>query len=323
MTPHTSKTKFLDIDSTISELCKRFPVDPVHRSRDQVMIRCPSCNDRKYHLGLSFSKNLYSCFRCPFRGFLTEFFKSYGIKFRTEKQIEVPEIQSEALKIIFPVDNYKDYDIIKKSEEYLKSRGFDSNFLKNFNYWPITDKTNYYYGYLIFYINDYAFYARRFLDPPSGKYYPNHFQLQKHIIRKSDKEMKLFYAYEKNNSNTILVVESMFNLIKAAQFGYDSVCIFGKKKWAALVAYLESKSINHEICLCFDKDVTLDGIEDFVRRLKINKKKFQVSYTDPDNMPCNDIAEINEKGILVKIINNRKNINNLFLNTFNLEGIIR
>ena len=321
MTPHTSRTKFVDVNSTISELRKRFLVDPVHSNRDQIMIRCPSCPDRKYHLGLSFSKNLFSCFRCPFRGFLTDFLKSYGIKFRTEKQIEVPEIQSEALRLKFPEDITKNYDIIKASNDYMENRGFDLNFLKNFNFWPITDKSNFYYGYLIFYINDYAFYARRFLDFPYGKYFPNHFEGQKHIIRKSDKEMKLFYAYEKNNSNTILVVESMFNLIKAAQFGYDSVCIFGKKKWAGLVAYLESKAINHEVCLCFDKDVALEGVEDFVKRLKINKKIFELSYVDPNDMTCNDIAEIKNKNILIKVINKRKKVNNIFINTFNLEGV--
>lgn len=317
MTPHTSRTKFIDIDSTISEIRKRFPVDPVHANRDQIMIRCPSCSDRKYHLGLSFAKNLYSCFRCPFRGFLTDFLKSYGIKFRTEKQIEAPEIQSEALRLKFPEDITKNYDIIKASNDYMESRGFDLNFLKNFNFWPITSRNDYYYGYLIFYINDYAFYARRFLPFPDG------FDGQKHIIRKSDKEMKLFYAYEKNNSNTILVVESMFNLIKAAQFGYDAVCIFGKKKWAGLVAYLESKAINHEVCLCFDKDVTSDGIEDFVKRLKISKKAFKLSYIDPDDMPCNDIAEMKEKGTLIKTINKRKSVDNIFINSFNLQGVVQ
>ena len=322
MKTHTSRDKFVDVDSTISEICKRFPVDPVHRNREQIMIRCPSCNDRKYHLGLSFAKNLYGCFRCPFKGFLTDFLKSQGIKFKTEKQVSVPDVQSEALRIKIPEDSFKNYDIIKKSEEYLTGRGFDLDFLKNFNYWPITNKADFYYGYLIFPINDYAFYARRFLDPPYDKYYPNHFQVQKHIIRKSDKEMKLFYAYEKNNSSTILVVESMFNLMKAAQFGYDAVCIFGKKKWAGLLSYLESKQVDHEICLCFDKDVTMKDIEDFIKRIKINKKKLKISYLDPVDMPCNDIAEMDRNNFFGTIML-RKDINNLFVNTFNLEGILK
>lgn len=317
MTSHTSKTKFVDIDSTILEIRKRFPVDPVHANRDQIWIRCPECNDHKYHCGINFNKNVYSCFRCTFRGKLSNFLKSYGIKFRTEKQIEVPEIQSEALRLKFPEDITKNYDIIKASNDYMESRGFDLNFLKNFNFWPITSRNDYYYGYLIFYINDYAFYARRFLPFPDG------FDGQKHIIRKSDKEMKLFYAYEKNNSNTILVVESMFNLIKAAQFGYDAVCIFGKKKWAGLVTYLKSRAISHEVCLCFDKDVTSDGIEDFVKRLKISKKAFKLSYVDPIDMPCNDIAEMKEKSTLIKVINKRKSVDNIFINSFNLQGVIQ
>jgi len=318
MTHHTSKIKFVNVESVISEISKRFPVDPIHREKGHIMIRCPSCPDRKYHLGLSFTKNLYSCFRCPFRGFLTEFLKSNGIKFRTENQVETSEITSEALKIKFPENIHQDHDIIKEAEKYLKDRGFDLEFLKNFNYWPITNKTDFYYGFLIFYINDYAFYARRFL-PFIGNW---NFEGQKHIIRKSDKEMKLFFAYEKNNSNTILVVESMFNLMKAAQFGYDAVCIFGKKKWAGLAAYLDSKSVNHEVCLCFDKDVKLEDIEDFITRIK-TKMPTEITYVDPKDMPCNDIAEVKDKRTLIKTVNKRKNINSLFLNTFNLEEIMQ
>lgn len=230
MKTHMSKHKFTNIESIISEINKKFLVDPVHSNKDHIMIRCPSCPDRKYHLGLSFSKNLYSCFRCPFRGFLTDFLKSNGIKFRTEKHIETPEIQSESLRIKLPEDLCKNYDIIQEARDYLKNRGFNLSFLKNFKVWPISDQKNYYYGYLIFPINNYAFYARRFLPFADGVN-----NGKKHIIRKSDKEMKLFYSYEKNNSKTLIVCESLLNLIKAAQFGYDAICIFGKKNGLVLL----------------------------------------------------------------------------------------
>lgn len=95
---------------------------------------------------------------------------------------------------------------------------------------------------------------------------------------------------------------------------------FWKEKWSGLATYIESKPINHEICLCFDKDVTIDGIQDFITRLKINKP-FEITYIDPKDMPCNDIAEMKDKNILIKTINKRKNIDNLFINTFNLEEI--
>jgi hypothetical protein len=317
MTIHTYKrTTFLDIHKTVEELGRKFTLDPFHKNwKDgEVRIRCPRCPDKKYHLGLNFSKNLYGCFRCPFHGRLEDFLRFYKIPFLTEERISSTEATSEALRIKIPFDFEVNHDIMIKAQEYMISRGFDPEFLKNFKFWPITSKNNYYYGYLIFYINDYAFYARRFIDFTKEEAKTK----LKHFIRKSDKNMKLYFAYEKNNSKTILVVESMLNLIKAAQFGYNAVCIFGKNKWAGLVEYLTSNPDQEEVCLCFDKDVKIKEIEDFVKRLQNNcssSKYIKVSYIDPIFMPCNDIADMMDKNILIDVIMKRQIIENLFLNT--------
>jgi hypothetical protein len=136
---------------------------------------------------------------------------------------------------------------------------------------------------------------------------------QKHVIRKSDPEMKLFYAYEKNNSSTLLVVESMFNLMKAAQFGYDSVCIFGKGKHAGLSEYLRGKTAHKDVCLCFDKDVTLKHIETFVNKVQKSYGHINLSYINPLDMPCEDIAAVPDKPTLIKIVNKKQPTHNLFI----------
>lgn len=317
METHTSqRPEFTNIGDTVREIERKFAVDPVHRnwkSRGEINIRCPKCKDHKYHLGLSFAKNGYNCFRCPFQGRLTDFLRKNGIKYETKgQQIYYSEIvSSDSFKIKMPIDFSRNEDVARKAKIYMASRGFDLAFLKkNFKIWPITNYEHYYFGYIILELNDYAFYARKFLNLTSSH--------QRHIIRKSDHQMKLFYTYDKNNSDTILVVESMFNLIKAAQYGYDSVCIFGKGSWASFVEYLRTHNKNKNLCLCFDRDVIIRDINKFITRVKKAGNPPELFYIDPKDMPCNDIADMKSKEMLIETINTKKSVEEIYINTMSI-----
>lgn len=307
--------EFTNIGDTVREIERKFAIDPAHRNwkgRGEINIRCPECKDHKYHLGLSFAKNGYNCFRCPFQGRLTDFLRKNGIKYATKGQIFRSEVVlSDAFKIKIPIDFTRNEDIARKAKVYMASRGFDLTFLKkNFSAWPITNYEHHYFGYIIIKLNDYAFYARKFLDLT-----PAH---QRHVIRKSDPNMKLFYVYDKNNSNTILVVESIFNLIKAAQFGYDAVCIFGKGSWAAFVEYLRTHDKNKNLCLCLDRDVIIRDINRFITRVKKAGDPPLLFYIDPIDMPCNDIADMPNKETLIKTINKKKSVEEIYINMMSI-----
>jgi len=313
-TPTFQRLEFINIGDTVREIERKFAVDPHHRdwkSKQEINIRCPRCSDHKYHLGLNFAKNAYNCFRCPFQGRLSKFFRENGIKYESTSQIYQPEITSlTAPKIKIPIDFTRHEDIARKSKAYMVSRGFDLKFIKNnFEIWPITNYQHYYFGYIIIKLNDYAFYARRFIESETK---------QRHIIRKSDPQMKLYYAYEKNNSSTILIVESMFNLMKAAQYGYDSVCIFGKGHWSAFVKYLRKHDEKKNLCLCFDKDVIIKDVDLFIRRVKKSGDAPLLFYIDPDDMPCNDIADMPNKETLIRTINKKKSVEELYINMMSI-----
>ncbi len=303
------KTEYVNIKDIVSEISRKFQVDPSRdwHSKLEINIRCNKCNDKKYHLGLSFAKDYYNCYRCPNHGKLSDFLRRHRIKFEAKNRIAVVEsISVNAPKLNTPTDFARDEEIAKKAKAYLISRGFDLRFLKsNFKLWPITNKNHYYYGYIVVYVNEYAFYARKFLDLTADK--------QKHVIRKSDQEMKLFYAYEKNNTSTLLVVESMFNLMKAAQMGYDSLCIFGKGKHAGLVEYLKNRTTDKEICLCFDKDVSINHIEHFINKVQKSYGQVNLSYINPSDMLYEDIAATPDKATLIKTINKKRPAHNLFI----------
>lgn len=313
METRTSQSlEFTNIGDTVREIERKFAVDPVHRNwkgRGEINVRCPNCNDKKYHLGLSFAKNGYNCFRCSFQGRLADFLRKNGIRYETKGQVFRSEaVLSDSFKIKMPIDFTRNEDIARKAKVYMASRGFDLSFLKkNFKIWPITNYEHHYFGYIIVELNNYAFYARKFLDLT-----PAH---QRHVIRKSDPGMKLFYTYDKNNSNTILVVESMFNLIKAAQYGYDAVCIFGKGSWAAFVEYLRTHDKSKNLCLCFDKDVDMNSVEKFTKKIFKHFERIPLSYVDPSDMWYNDIADIKTKEELIKMINKKKQIEDVFLNS--------
>jgi len=315
-TPTFQRIEYRNIGDTVREIERKFPIDPHHRDwkgKQEINVRCPSCKDRKYHLGLNFAKNAYNCFRCPFQGRLSDFLRKNGIKYETKSQIYRPELTSStAPKIKVPIDLVRHEDIARKSKAYMVSRGFDLKFLKqNFKIWPITNYSHYYFGYIIIELNDYAFYARRFMESDSK---------MKHIIRKSDPQMKLYYAYEKNYSETVLVVESMFNLMKAAQFGYNAVCIFGKGNAGSFVEYAKKRNDLTNYCLCFDKDVIIKEVDKFVRRIQ---KSYEVSpsrwsYINPEHMPCNDIADMPDKETLTQTIRCRQTIDSLYLNMMSI-----
>lgn len=315
METHTSqKIEYINIGDLVREIERKFQVDPHHRDwkgKQEINIRCPKCTDKKFHLGLSFAKNAYNCFRCPFQGRLSDFLKRNGIKYETKTNVYTPEVVSPlAPKIKMPIDLVRDEKVASKAKSYMVSRGFDLRFVKqNFRIWPITDYNHYYFGYIIIALNDYAFYGRKFLDLT-----PRH---QKHIIRKTDTEMKLYYTYEKNNSRTMLVVESMFNLIKAAQYGYDAVCIFGKGNWASLVEFIK-KNPTVNLCLCFDKDVIIKDIDRFITRVKKSCDVSNIFYIDPSDMPCNDIADMTNREMLAATIAKKKNIEELFISSMSI-----
>lgn len=305
------KTEFINIRDLVTEIGRKFQIDPSRdwKTRLEVNIRCsnPNCHDKKYHLGLSFAKDSYNCYRCENRGRLSDFLRRNRIRYDSKMRLATLEsIATDAPRLNMPVDFARDENIAKKAKEYLISRDFDIKFLKqNFKLWPITNNKHYYYGYIIVFVNDYAFYARKFLDLTPDK--------QKHVIRKSDQQMKLFYAHEKNNSSTLLVVESMFNLMKAAQMGYDAICIFGKSKHAGLVEYLKGKAVGREICLCFDRDVTIKHIESFISKIQKTHGHMDLSYVNPSDMLFEDIAAIPDKTALIKTINKRQPAHDLFL----------
>lgn len=310
------KLEFKNIKFIVSEIEKKFPVDPIYRNwkgRGEINIRCPYCPDKKYHLGLSFRKNAFNCFRCPASGKLTDFLKKHNINYNSEVRISSPQVKTKAFKLNIPKDFKTNWNYYNIAKNYLKERGFYDKFIfENFQLWPITDQRHYYFGYIIVYLNEYAFYARKYLKTKE-------FELKnKHIIRKSDSEMKLFYAYEKNNSDTILVVESMFNLMRATQFGFDAVCIFGKEKWQSLVEYLRNRNNESNLCLCFDKDVKIDNIISFIKRIQKSCGNMKISYIDPKTLPFNDIAIIRNRDLFIKLIQNRKNIDEIFLDIFDL-----
>lgn len=316
METRTSQSlEFTNIGDTVREIERKFAIDPVHRNwkgRGEINVRCPNCNDKKYHLGLSFAKNGYNCFRCSFQGRLSEFLRKNGIKYETKGQIFRSEaVLSDSFKIKMPIDFSRNEDIARKAKLYMAQRGFDLHFIKkNFKIWPITNYEHHYFGYIIVELNDYAFYARKFLDLT-----PAH---QRHVIRKSDSNMKLFYTYDKNNSSTILVVESIFNLMKAAQYGYDAVCIFGKGSSAAFVDYLRTHDKNKNLCLCFDKDVIIKDINRFITRVKKAGDPPDLFYVDSADMPYNDIADMPNKDTLIKTINKRKSVEEIYINMMSI-----
>lgn len=315
----SQRIEYINIGDIVREIERKFSVDPHYRdwkNKKEINIRCPECSVKKfhahYHLGLSFAKNAFNCYRCPFHGRLSDFLRNNGIKYETKSQLYRPEIlQTDAPKIKVPIDFSRNENLANEAKIYMAKRGFDLKFLKsNFKIWPITNQNHFYFGYIIIELNDYAFYARKYTDKAILQ--------QKHIIRKSDPKMKLFYRYEKNNSSTILIVESMFNLIKAAQYGYDAVCIFGKGNWAAFVEYLKIHNERKNLCLCFDKDVIMKDVDRFVTKVGKTIDTPPLFYIDPSDMPCNDIADMKDRETLIKTINKRKSVEDIFINNMSI-----
>jgi hypothetical protein len=106
--------------------------------------------------------------------------------------------------------------------------------------------------------------------------------------------------------------------MKAAQYGYDAVCIFGKGSSAAFVDYLRTHDKNKNLCLCFDKDVIIKDINRFITRVKKAGDPPELFYVDSEDMPCNDIADMSNKETLVRTINKRKSVEEIYINMMSI-----
>jgi hypothetical protein len=315
-----NEIQFIDTVGISKEVARKFRVDEYHSNlkRGELSVRCPFCKDRKYHLGLSFNKNAYNCFKCSASGPLTRLLKNYGIPFRFKWKNEdniFEENQEEKPKepeIQLPIDSAEmiDKTVREKFFVYLQMRGIDYGIAKIITkLYPITDRNNKYFGYIIFPINKWSFYCRKFL-----KLTPNS---PPHIIKKLESgiDRPMYFFHDSGNvmERTVLVVESIFNLLKAAQFGYSAVCTFGKGNWKSTLEFLKNEGKNRSICLVFDKDVKLESINTYCKKLSKCYPIQNLGFIDPRDMSKNDIAEMETRKELVELLFKTKNIQSLFL----------
>lgn len=320
-----NEIQFIDIKGIAKEIGYKFKLDEYHSNleRGELSVRCPFCNDRKYHLGLSFNKNAYNCFKCSTSGPLTRLLKNYGIPFRFKKPFTdniLEENQVEKPKepeIVLPtnVAGMTDPTVKEKFHLYLDMRGIDYDIARAIiPLYPITDRNNRYFGYIIFPVNKWSFYCRKFLkltpySPP-------------HIIKKLetgiDRPMYFFYNSGNFMDRTVLIVESMFNLLKAAQFGYSAVCTFGKGNWKSTLEFLKNECKEQKPVLFFDNDVNLESMNIYCKKLAKYYPIQQFGFIDPKDMSKNDIAEMKTKEELVNVLFRTKNIQSLFLEMMNI-----
>jgi hypothetical protein len=106
--------------------------------------------------------------------------------------------------------------------------------------------------------------------------------------------------------------------MKAAQYGYDAVCIFGKGNSASVIEYLKNCDKTRNLCLCFDKDVIMNDISKFVKKIARSRELINLFYVDPSDMVYNDIADMDNKDILIKTVNKKKPVNELFINMMSI-----
>lgn len=329
-----NRIKFVNIPKIMVELRKKLTVQEPYNNRTAYNVRCPFCTDKKYHLGIDFEINGYNCFRCPAKGKLTKLLTKFQIPYKTTEQISIAQLidttsftlfgekKETNKKINIPINVDWDREAAKDFDNFLESRGLDKNLVtKDFRAYPITDINSMYidekskidmFGYCIFPINDFAFYARKYM-PDEKVWGP------KHIIKKSVKKMPLFYFYDKPNSNVVLVVESLFNLIKASMFGYSSVCLFGKSNYQNLVEFLKTRTDTRQICFVFDNDVKIDEVNSFFSRTRKTCEEFDASYVPPSVMPCNDIADMKSKEELDNVLSKSLPISSIFMESMKLK----
>jgi len=321
-----NEIQFIDIKGIAKEIGYKFKLDEYHSNleRGELSVRCPFCNDRKYHLGLSFNKNAYNCFKCSTSGPLTRLLKNYGIPFRFKKPFTdniLEENQVEKPKepeIVLPtnVAGMTDPTVKEKFHLYLDMRGIDYDIARAIiPLYPITDRNNRYFGYIIFPVNKWSFYCRKFLkltpySPP-------------HIIKKLETgiDRPMYFFHNAGFDRHTIVVESMFNLLKAAQFGYSAVCTFGKGNWKSTLEFLKNEGNGRPICLAFDKDVKLESIDTYCKKLAKHIPVSQFSFIDPRDMVTNDIAEMKNKEELRDLLFKTKNLQSLFIEMMNMEEI--
>lgn len=330
----SSNVRFQNIESIKDSIKKSFRTNPHTSKENSIDIRCPYCSDKKYHMGLNFTINAYNCFRCSKSGKLTKFLEYHKIPFSTNifNGIELSEIlhdgesffegkidlfrnaEKEKDNFAIPKDDEVDKQMLSKYDAYLKYRGINRQAIKGkVIFYPITEFRNEYFGYIIVPIDKNSFYGRQYINLPGHK--------MKHIIRKSKSMIgtPTYLFLDDNNSDTIVVVESFFNLLKLIQNGYSGVCTFGKTNIKSVNEFLNKNKIDKKrtICFCYDSDVDLVEISSFMKKFYKNcNVENNVTFIHPHSMKFNDLAEYDDPSLKKLIKNEQIEVEKIFVQLF-------
>lgn len=307
-----------------------FSVDTRSIKENAMSIRCPYCEDKKHHLGLNFELNAYNCFRCSKSGRLDKFLKKHNVPFssyeineinkkqdRMSGEISLFKLEEEPKPVstfTLPSDKEVHKGLLSKFDSYLKYRGINKDLVREkVRFYPITDFSSEYYGYIIVPIEDWAFYGRSYVGLPYYK--------QKHIIRKAPHMIgtPTYLFIDDNKSDTIVVVESFFNLLKLIQNGYSALCTFGKTNIRSVEEFLKKTTLdkNRKICFCYDSDVPITEIHGFLKKLYKNCNiENQVTFIHPHSMRHNDLAEYGNNELKKFLETEQINAEQIFVNLF-------
>lgn len=261
------------------------------RRKDEYIFRvCPQCGNERWNFEINVSKQLYSCWVCSSGGSLTRLLRYNGIDYditslpaadRKGSGARHGSVVSAELRLPEGVEPV----LISKGKvpalEYLRARRLDEDDVERYEmlWWPKEYR-------ILFPLRDFAggliFWTARTILPRG---YP------KYIHAEVPKNNLLLILRGINEDKPLLLVEGIFDAIRAHKEGYTVIILMGSSISPTVKDYL--RHTGREVTLCLDHDMAhkQPWMERDLARA-VGRDKVTAKY-----LPEKDIGEIGVQGL--------------------------
>lgn len=275
----------------------------------QVKIACPFHSENVESLNFDLKNDIYFCFGCGAKGDIVDFVQKIEDIGRLQAMLKVKRISNGNEKVKKEIEDmvrertknrkelrkqaksfFKKASNISNSEGlyYLKDRGLTLDTIKKFG---IKYNTHSQYPIIVplFDGPEFKGYIQRRIDSGQPKYlYNEGFQKTKTLVGKVSDDYPL------------LIVEGIFDMMKAYQFGYKNVaCILG---WKASPYQLEKIEQADIIISALDNDRAGKEGTKFLEKKLDEVYEFEYDYIDREVKDIGDLKQNEFRQIIKKVL---------------------
>jgi len=263
---------------------------------------CPSHDDSNpsFNIYYKFGKIRFKCFSCDFHGTLDEIDASIlGFEGVSDSSEEIIRISKEYNEAFTPLSMLPESELKKMAIRYIESRGLTQADIFKYRI-GLGVKQGKYFSYIGFpFLDDdynvHFFCARSFVG--GGLRY---------LFPKDTSKVNKNCIYFSEDTDTIVLVEGVFDALKVAKAGFTVMALLGKYLSQEQLEYIKESGFSN-VTLFLDKDALDDAqkLKRYCEKNELDVVIAQPTLKDPGDMTPEDIRTVllNSNNSVLDIVN--------------------